>query len=108
MLVAVEEEPGVEVDAAAKRLETMVGHDNQRAPRTELSFDPADEVVHPLVEVLDDLGAQFRRGRPERRMRFVEVPPEHVLDAVGGLDDADEGSLFCFRKGIKKHWFPFA
>ena len=57
---------------------------------TDARHDLADEIIATAVDALDRI-AEFRRERfVVHRMLRVDEPPHHVLDAVGGFDDADE------------------
>ena len=38
-----------------------------------------------------------------RRMVFVEIAPEHVLHAVGGIEDAGAEALLRFVERVEQH-----
>ena len=42
---------------------------------------------------------------PGRRMIVIQIPPEHVLYAIGGIENAGAETLRCFFEGIKEHLF---
>src|SRR5581483_10754384 len=64
---------------------------------------PADEFVHASVQILDDGGPLIARHLAGGGMIVIEVAPEHVLHAVGGVEHAGAEALLGLLKGIEKH-----
>ena len=68
----------------------MVGDDHDSRARLEVLEDFADELIGAAVDALDRI-AELRRERGVvHRVRRIDEPPHHVLDAVGRFDDADQ------------------
>ncbi len=100
-------EPRIEVDASAEGFKPVVGHDDEDASLVELFPDLPDEFIHLAVQVFDDLPAEFCRRALEGRMTLIKIPIEHVLNAVGGLEYADDGPFLGLGQRIEQHPFPF-
>ena len=75
----------------------MVRDDEEEIAVPEPLHDTPHQGIVVLVELLDGVlvlrvtGAVGRGGGC--RMALLEIAPEHVLDAVGGVEDADQGPL---------------
>ena len=98
-------QPCVQVHAPRKRLETVVGDHHEQRVIVDLFHHATDEFIHALVELLNHLAPLTLRHTAGGRMIFFEIPPEHVLDAVGGIEDAGAESLLRLVQGIEQHAF---
>jgi hypothetical protein len=101
--VSVLMQPGVQIHAARKRLESMIGNHHQQRVIIDLFHHASDEAIHALVQILNHLGMLAVRHITSRRMVFFQVAPEHVLDAVGGIENTGAKSLFRFIQRIEEH-----
>ena len=93
--IAVLMQPGIQVHAARKRLESVIGDHHQQRVVVDLFHHAADELVHALVEILNHLAALRLRHIARRRMIFFQIAPEHVLHAVGGIEHAGAEPLLA-------------
>ena len=101
--IAVLMQPGIQIDAASERLEAVVGDDHQQGLVVDLLHDAADQFVHARVEILNHLRTLIARHIARGRMIVVEVAPEHVLHAVGGVEDAGAQALLRFLERVEQH-----
>ena len=90
--VALAQQPLVQVDAAAERGEAVIGDDHQHVAVTQLLAHPAHERVVVRVQLPDGVAMRGLVAAPGCRMTRVDVAPEHVLDAIGGVEDADQAA----------------
>ena len=81
----------------------MIGDHQQQGLIVNLLHDPPDQRVHAVVEILNHPRLLVLRHISCRRMIFVEIAPEHVLHAVGGVEDAGAQALRSFFQRVKKH-----
>ena len=88
--VAVVEQPAVQVHAAPERGEAVVRENDQQIVVAQLLHHPTDQGVVVPVVVFDRPAVPA--GLPPRsgRVAVLHVAPEHVLDAVGGVEDAGQ------------------
>ena len=70
----------------------MIRNHHQHVVLAEPLEDLADERVVLLVEIPDRILVLGRLAAARRRVPRVDVPPEHVLDAIGRVEDAHERS----------------
>ena len=82
-------QPRVQVDAAAERAEAVIRDHHQHVALAEPLQDAPDQRVVVLVQIPDRVAMAGWRGAA-RRVPRVEVPPEHVLDAIGRVEHAHE------------------
>ena len=81
----------------------MIGDHHQQRVVVDLLHHASNEAVHPLIQILNHLRMLAVRHIARRRMIFVQITPEHVLDAVGRIEDAGAKSLLRFIERIKQH-----
>ncbi len=105
--VALLSQPRVEVHAAAKRVEAVVRHHHQHVVFAELLHDAADHRVVVPVEIEDGVLIAVG-GLLACRVLRVEIPPEHVLNAIGGVEHADQRALAQPAQAREEHVLPFA
>ena len=87
-------EPGVQVDAAPEAAEAVVAQDDDQRLVVGVLQGPADDRVAPPVVLVDHAGHRGGRGlAPVGRMVGLAEPPEHVLDPVGRVEQAEEEPL---------------
>ena len=81
----------------------MIGHHDQQRVVVDLLHHPADQLVHPHVQltqhVLVTLGVLARVGR----MIVLEIAKEHVLQAVGDIEDAGHRPPSGLLHRIEQH-----
>ena len=76
-------EPRVEVHRLAKRVEPMIGDDQNRRRRLHARHDFADELIAPSVHSLDRIAEPCSKRFVVHRMIGIDQTPHHVLDAIG-------------------------
>ena len=96
-------QPCIHVHAARKRLEAVIGDHHQQRVIVNLIHDAADEAIHALIQILNHRRMLAVRHIARRRMIFFEIPPEHVLYAVGGIENTRAQPLLCFVERVKEH-----
>ncbi len=96
-------QPRVQIHAASKRLEAVVGDDHQQRLVVNLLHDAANQFVHAGVQILDHRRALIAGHIARRRMIVVEIAPEHMLDAVRGIEHAGAQALLSFFQGVEQH-----
>ena len=100
--------PRVQIDAAPERAEPVIGDNHQHVAFAQASEDLADERVVLLVEFTDRVSMLGRLPSSRRRMRRVEISPEHVLDAVSRIEHAHQRSAAESIEGGEEHRTPLA
>ena len=96
-------QPAVQVDAAPKWLEAMIGHHDEHRVVAQLAHGPSDEVVHLQVQLLDGLGVLGDVSPAVRWMRAVEMAEEHVLEAVGDVEHAHHRAARRLLERVEEH-----
>ncbi len=96
-------QPRIHVHAACKRLESMIGDHHQQRVVINFFHHAPDQAIHALVQILNHRGMLTVRHIARCRMIFFQVTPEHVLDAVGRIENACAQPLLCFLQRIKEH-----
>ena len=86
----------------------MVGEHDQEIVVAQLLHHPADQGVVVPVVVLDRPALPARLAPVRRRMAVLRVAPEHVLDAVGGVEDAGETAPPQTLQGGEEHLLALA
>ncbi len=86
----------------------MVGEDHQHVALAQLLHDLADEGVVVEVELLDRVLVRARLVPARGRVALLGVAPEHVLDAVGGVEDAGDGPAPLPLEGRQEHLLALA
>ena len=86
----------------------MVREHDQKIVVVQLLHHPADEGVVVPVVVLDRPARPARLPTLRRRVTVLHVPPEHVLDAVGRVEDAGEGTAAQALERGEEHLLPLA
>ncbi len=81
----------------------MVREDHQDVTRLQLLHHPADERVVALVQLADRVLVLPGIAPPRRGMTVFEIAPEHVLDPVGAVEDADDGATALPLERGKEH-----
>ncbi len=81
----------------------MVGDDQQESVAVNLFHHPADQVIHTAVKVWNHIRTLTARHSSGRRVIFFQVAPEHMLDAVRGVEYASAESLLGFFQSVKQH-----
>ena len=72
-----------------------------------LGHGPADEIVHPPVEILDDVAMLNRNFLGAGGMVLVEIAPKHVLHAIRAVKDAHANAPLDFVETVEKHRLAF-
>ncbi len=99
-------QPPVQVDAAAKRVESVVRQDHQqRIAVLALGHRTPHNCVHAAVQILDHMAIGKRNFLGSSRMLLVQVPPEHVLHPIGTVEHADTQTARDFVQAVKEHRF---
>ncbi len=86
----------------------MVGEDHEHVALAQPLHDLAHEGVVVDVELLDRVLVRARLVPPRRRVALLDVAPEHVLDAVGGVEDAGDGPAPLPLEGGEEHLLALA
>ena len=101
-------QPGVEVDAAPERAEAMVRDDHQQVAIADLLHDPPQHAVVVDIELLDGVLVLGIGGVARSRVVVLEVAPEHVLDAIGRVEDTNQRALAQLVEGGEEHLLALA
>ena len=101
-------EPAVQVHPTAEGVKPVIRqHHEQRGVVFAPGHGPANQLIHADIQIFNGgLKSDGNLGGA-RRMGLVKISPEHVLDAVGSIEDTDAKTFRNFIKSVKKHRFPF-
>src|SRR5205823_14976476 len=95
-------QPGIHVYAASERFETMVRDDKKKRVVIDLVHHPTDQGVHAGIQVFNHSWALIFGHVSGGWMIVFQVAPEHVLYAVGGVEDAGAEALLGFFQGVEQ------
>src|SRR5439155_2531061 len=96
-------QPRVQVDAAGKRLEAVIGDREQQGLVVDLVHDSANKVVHAAIEIFDHTWPLVAGNLSRRRMVIFQIAPEHVLYAISRVENTDTEALRSFVQSIEEH-----
>ncbi len=91
--IALAQQPLIQVDPAAERAEAVIGDDHQHVAVLQLRPHAADQRIVVKVQLADGVLVRGLLAPAPGGMPGIDVAPEHVLDAIGGVEDADQGAL---------------
>ena len=96
-------QPGVQVDAAPEALEAVVGdhHEVSRGPSMRCTRPTISSAA--LVHLQDRVAILLGVAAAVGRMLAVEVAEEHVLQAVGAVEHADDRAVARLLERVEEH-----
>ena len=71
----------------------MIGDHHELIARPELALHAPDHLVAALVHLQDRVAKLLGVAPAIRGMLAVEVAEEHVLQAIGAVEHADDGAI---------------